>query len=73
MQYRVPTARTLDGRVVHEMRTVDFKSSEREVDLGTYYNFDIAGAQVNTFAEVRTNVAALQKELEKRVGLRCTI
>jgi hypothetical protein len=69
MQYRVPTARTLDGRVVHEMRTVDFKSSERELDLGTYYNFDIAGAQVNTFAELRTNVAALQKELEKRVGL----
>jgi len=69
MQYRVPTARTLDGRVVHEMRTVDFKSSEREVDLGTYYNFNMMGANVNTFAEVRTGVAALQKELEKRVGL----
>jgi len=27
------------------------------------------GANVNTFAELRTNVAALQKELEKRVGL----
>jgi len=69
MQYRVPTARTLDGRVVHEMRTVDFKSSEREIDLGTYYNFDMMGANVNAFAEVRTGVAALQKELEKRVGL----
>jgi len=69
MQYHVPTARTLDGRVVHEMRTVDFKSSERELDLGTYYNFNMMGANVNAFAEVRTGVAALQKELEKRVGL----
>jgi hypothetical protein len=51
------------------MRTVDFKSSERELDLGTYYNFDMMGANVNAFAEVRTGVAALQKELEKRVGL----
>ena len=27
------------------------------------------GANVSTFAEVRTGVAALQKELEKRVGI----
>ena len=69
MDYNVPVARTLDGNVVTEMRTVDFKSSSREIDLGTYYNFNLGPAKVNTFAEVRTGVAALKNAIEGRMGL----
>ncbi len=69
MDYNVPVARTLDGNVVTEMRTVDFKSSSREIDLGTYYNFNVMGADVSTFAEVRTGVAALKDAIETRVGI----
>ena len=81
MQYNVPTGRTMDGQVVHELRTVDFRNTEREIDLGTYYSFDITrtgikqvddvtnmlGLQgdVGTFAELR----GLQKEIEKRAGV----
>ena len=81
MQYKIPTGRTLDGRVEHELRTVDFRNTEREIDLGTYYSFDITrtgikqvdhvtnmlGLQgdVGTFAELR----GLQKEIEKRAGV----
>jgi len=83
--YRVPTARTLDGQVVHEMRTVDFKSADREIDLGTYYNFDITKTgirevdaittglglegNVNAFAEIRNNVSSLKENIEKRAGV----
>ena len=75
MHYNVPTSRTLDGSVVTEMRTVNFKSADREIDLGTYYNFDLKHSalgldgSVKTFAEIRTGVAGLQKEIEKRVGI----
>ena len=84
MNYRVPTSRTLDGAVVHEMRTVDFRSADREIDLGAYYNFDVTktgikevdritnrlGIQgdVSAFAEIRNNVSALADEIEKRGG-----
>ena len=83
--YRVPTARTLDGQVVHEMRTVDFKSADREIDLGTYYNFDITKTgirevdavtnqlglegNVNAFAEIRNNVSSIKNNIEKRAGV----
>ena len=79
--YRVPTGRTQDGAVKTELRTVDFRSAEREIDLGTYYKFDITqtgikqvddvtsmlGLQgdVSTFAELR----GVQKEIEKRAGV----
>ena len=79
--YRVPTGRTMDGAVKTELRTVDFRSAEREIDLGTYYKFDITqtgikqvddvtsmlGLQgdVSTFAELR----GVQKEIEKRAGV----
>jgi hypothetical protein len=75
MKYNVPTSRTLDGNVVTEMRTVDFKSADREIDFGTYYNFDLKHSaleldgSIKTFAEIRTGVAALQKEIEKRAGV----
>ena len=85
MNYRVPTSRTLDGEVVHEMRTVDFKSDKREIDVGTYYNFDITktgikevdqvtnmlGIQgdVSAFAEIRNNVSAIKDGIEKRGGV----
>ena len=89
MNYRVPTSRTLDGAVVHEMRTVDFRSADREIDLGAYYNFDVTktgikevdritnrlGIQgdVSAFAEIRNNVSALADEIEKRGGVKLNI
>ena len=79
--YNVPTSRTLDGSVNTELRTVDFKNSNREIDLGTYYNFDITktgiqqvdsainklGLQgdIRTFAEIRTGI----EDVEKRGGV----
>jgi subtilisin family serine protease len=79
--YNVPTSRTLDGNVNTELRTVDFKNSNREIDLGTYYNFDITktgikqvdsainklGLQgdIRTFAEIRTGI----EDVEKRGGV----
>jgi len=69
MNYNVPVARTLDGAVVTELRTVDFRNADREIDLGTYYTFDVGPAKIDTFAEVRTGVAALKNAIEGRVGL----
>ena len=79
--YNVPTSRTLAGDVNTELRTVDFKNSNREIDLGTYYNFDITktgikqvdsainklGLQgdIRTFAEIRTGI----EDVEKRGGV----
>ena len=83
--YRVPTSRTLDGNVNTELRTVDFRNTSREIDLGTYYNFDITktgfnsvdnitqqlGLQgdVSAFAELRDTITGVQKEIEKRAGV----
>ena len=57
----------MDGDVVTEMRTVDWRNTEREIDLGTYYSFNVGPAQVDTFAELRT-MGGLAKELERRIG-----
>jgi hypothetical protein len=72
--YRVPTARTLDGNVVTQVQTVDFRNSGREIDLGTYYNFNLVeqtglDADVKLFAEMRNTVGSLKKEIEKRAGI----
>ena len=83
--YRVPTSRTLDGGVNTELRTVDFRNTNREIDLGTYYNFDITktgirevdaitnqlGLQgdVSAFAELRDTISGVKKEIEKRAGV----
>ena len=85
LSYNVPTSRTLDGNVNYENKDVNFKSSKREIDVGTYYSFNIGKTgnaeiddftkrlgltgSVNTFAEIRTGVSALKKEIEKAVGL----
>jgi hypothetical protein len=84
LDFSVPTSRTLDGEVKYESKTVNFKNNKREIDFGTYYTFNIRktgnaeiddftsrlGLQgnVNTFAEIRTGVSALQKEIEKVAG-----
>jgi len=83
--YRVPTGRTLDGNVNTELRTVDFRNSNREIDFGTYYNFDITktgirqvddfatklGLQgkVGAFVELRDTITGVKKEIEKRAGI----
>ena len=69
MDYNVPVARTLDGAVQTELRTVDFKNADREIDFGTHYSFNVGPATVDTFAEVRTGVTALKNAIEGRVGL----
>ena len=85
LSYNVPTSRTLDGNVNYENKDVNFKSSKREIDVGTYYSFNIGKTgnaeiddftkrlgltgSVNTFAEIRTGVSALKKEIEKAVGM----
>ena len=85
LNYNVPVGRTLDGSVQHENRTINFKNNKREIDVGTYYTFNIQktgnaeidaitkklGLQgnVNTFAEIRTGVSAIKKEIEKVAGI----
>jgi hypothetical protein len=80
----VPTSRTLDGNVITELQTVDFRNSDREIDLGTYYKFDITktgikqvdtvtnmlGIQgnVRAFAELRNKIDSVS-EIEKRGGI----
>ena len=82
--YNVPTSRTLDGNVNTKLQTVDFRNSDREIDLGTYYKFDITqtgikevdsvtsmlGIQgnVKAFAELRNKIDSVS-ELEKRGGI----
>ena len=82
--YRVPTSRTLDGNVNTELQTVDFRNADREIDLGTYYKFDITktgikevdtvtnmlGIQgnVRAFAELRNKIDSVS-EIEKRGGI----
>ena len=85
LDYNVPTSRTLGGDVNYEDTNVNFKSSKREIDFGTYYTFNIQKTgnteidnftkklgltgHVNTFAEIRTGVSSIQKEIEKVVGM----
>ena len=85
LNYNVPTGRTLDGNVEYTSNDVNFKSSKREIDFGTYYSFDIQKTgnaeiddfvkrlnlkgSVNTFAEIRTGMSAIKKEIENAVGL----
>ena len=82
--YKVPTSRTLDGNVNTELQTVDFRNADREIDLGTYYKFDITqtgikevdsvtsmlGIQgnVKAFAELRNKINSVS-EIEKRGGI----
>ena len=82
--YNVPTSRTLDGSVNTKLQTVDFRNADREIDLGTYYKFDITqtgikevdsvtsmlGIQgnVKAFAELRNKIDSVS-ELEKRGGI----
>jgi len=71
MKYNIPTTRTPDGNVVTEMRTIDWKNSNREIDLGTYYNFKLINdtVDVKLFGEIRTKVASIANEIEKRAGI----
>ena len=82
--YKLPTSRTLDGNVNTELQTVDFRNADREIDLGTYYKFDITktgfkqvdsvtkmlGIQGNlkAFAELRNKIDSVS-EIEKRGGI----
>ncbi len=82
--YNVPTSRTLDGNVNTQLQTVDFRNADREIDLGTYYKFDITqtgikqvdsvtsmlGIQgnVKAFAELRNKIDSVS-EIEKRGGI----
>ena len=82
--YKLPTSRTLDGSVNTKLQTVDFRNADREIDLGTYYKFDITqtgikevdsvtsmlGIQgnVKAFAELRNKIDSVS-ELEKRGGI----
>ncbi len=82
--YKLPTSRTLDGNVNTELQTVDFRNADREIDLGTYYKFDITqtgikqvdsvtsmlGIQgnVKAFAELRNKIDSVS-EIEKRGGI----
>jgi hypothetical protein len=72
-KYSIPSARTLDGDVVSSSQNVDFSSSSREIDLGTYYSFNIQkttglDADIKLFAEMRNTVGNIAKEVEKRAG-----
>ena len=85
LDYNVPTSRSLDGTVNYENKSINFKSSKREIDFGTYYTFNIQKTgnteidnftkklgltgHVNTFAEIRTGVSSIQKEIEKVAGI----
>ena len=82
--YKLPTSRTLDGNVNTQLQTVDFRNADREIDLGTYYKFDITktgfkqvdsvtsmlGIQGNlkAFAELRNKIDSVS-EIEKRGGI----
>ena len=85
LNYTIPTSRTLDGKVKFTNSTVNFKNDKREIDIGTYYTFNIQKTgnseidsmtkklgltgHVNTFAEIRTGVSAIKKEIEKVAGI----
>lgn len=85
LNYTIPTSRTLDGKVNFTNSTVNFKNDKREIDIGTYYTFNIQKTgnseidnftkklgltgHVNTFAEIRTGVSSIQKEIEKVAGM----
>ena len=85
LNYNVPTSRTLNGDVNYTNKDVNFKSGKREIDFGTYYSFDIQKTgngeiddfvkrlnlkgSVNTFAEIRTGMSAIKKEIENAVGM----
>jgi len=85
LNYTIPTSRTLDGKVNFTNSTVNFKNDKREIDIGTYYTFNIQKTgnseidsmtkklgltgHVNTFAEIRTGVSAIKKEIEKVAGV----
>jgi len=85
LNYTIPTSRTLDGKVNFTNSTLNFKNDKREIDIGTYYTFNIQKTgnseidsitkklgltgHVNTFAEIRTGVSAIQKEIEKVAGI----
>jgi subtilisin family serine protease len=52
MTYDVPTARTLDGAVITERKTVNFKG-ERELDFSVYYKYNVNNIEIKTYAEQR--------------------
>ena len=52
MTYDVPTARTLDGAVITERKTVNFKG-ERELDFSVYYKYNVNNVEIKTYAEQR--------------------
>lgn len=53
MTYNVPTARTLDGKVVTESETINLKS-EREIDFTAYYKYNKNNVEFKTYVEKRT-------------------
>ena len=85
LNYTIPTSRTLDGKVNFTNSTVNFKNDKREIDIGTYYTFNIQKTgnseidsmtkklgltgHINTFAEIRTGVSSIKKEIEKVAGI----
>ena len=74
VSYNVPVARTLDGNVVTENNKVDYASTQREVDFGSYYTFSPAkNVDVKLFAEIRTGVSALADAVQKSAGFNIKI
>ena len=72
MTYRLPIARSLDGDVRYATRVVDFGKISREVDFGLSYRQGAASSPLEfvSFAELRSNVAAITTGSEYRLGLR---
>jgi len=53
MTFSVPTNRTVNGAVVNEDQTINFKS-EREIDFTAYYKYNVDNISFKTYVEQRT-------------------
>jgi len=53
MTFSVPTNRTVNGVVVNEDQTINFKS-EREIDFTAYYKYNVNNISFKTYVEQRT-------------------
>jgi len=72
MTYRLPIARTLDGDVRYVTKIVDFGKISREIDFGVSHRQGTASSprEFVSFAELRSNVAAISTGSEYRLGAR---
>ena len=72
MTYRLPIARTLDGDVRYATKIVDFGKISREIDFGVSHRQGTASSprEFVSFAELRSNVAAISTGSEYRLGAR---